>query len=139
MPDPTPLKGEDMENVIYKYTRQDALEDGFLIDVTETAKEAGIKYPVALTHAVYEDCVEWSDSDSNRKKTYQDKAGRLWDVVSMLRFAIANCKGDTVFYRLYRVPRSGRGKLPRQVTLKAVVNGGDDGQPVITIMQQNED
>jgi len=36
-------------DLIHRYTRADALRDGVLIDVTATAKEAGFKYPVALT------------------------------------------------------------------------------------------
>ena len=38
---------EDAE-VIYAYTRRDAIADGVLIDVTETAREAGIRFPVGL-------------------------------------------------------------------------------------------
>src|SRR4051812_27741843 len=37
--------------VIFAYTRKQAIEDGVLVDVTETAKEAGFKIPVALTRA----------------------------------------------------------------------------------------
>jgi len=37
------------DNVIYSYTRAQAIEDGMFVDVTETAKEAGFKYPVAIT------------------------------------------------------------------------------------------
>jgi uncharacterized protein YunC (DUF1805 family) len=38
--------------VIHAYTRAQAIEDGTLVDVTETAKEAGIKYPTAVTEAL---------------------------------------------------------------------------------------
>ena len=44
-------------DVIYQYTRAQAIEDGMLIDVTETAREAGITIPTALTAAVWERCV----------------------------------------------------------------------------------
>jgi hypothetical protein len=37
--------------------RADALRDGVLIDVSTVAREAGIRYPVALTRAVWERCV----------------------------------------------------------------------------------
>ena len=43
----------DDAEIIYPYTRAQALEDGVLVDVSEIAKEAGIKFPVALTAAVY--------------------------------------------------------------------------------------
>ena len=44
-----------------------------------------------------------------------------------------------ICFQLYRVPRQGRGTKPRPVTLKLVAGPGDDGRPVVTIMQTNED
>jgi hypothetical protein len=44
-------------DLIYRYSRADALRDGVLIDVSETAQEADIRWPVALTRAVWERCV----------------------------------------------------------------------------------
>jgi len=38
-------------DLICVYTRSEALEDGFLVDVSGVAKEAGFRYPVALTFA----------------------------------------------------------------------------------------
>ena len=39
-------------------TRTQAIEDGVLVDVTNTAREAGILYPTALTSAVWEKYVK---------------------------------------------------------------------------------
>lgn len=36
--------------LISRVTRADALAEGVLVDVTTTAKEAGIKYPTAVTN-----------------------------------------------------------------------------------------
>ncbi len=41
-------------DVIYTYTRAQAIADGFQIEVTKTAEEAGIRFPVFITRAVYE-------------------------------------------------------------------------------------
>jgi hypothetical protein len=38
-------------DLIHRYTRANALHDGVLIGVSETAREAGIRRPVALTAA----------------------------------------------------------------------------------------
>ncbi len=65
---------------IYKYTRAQAIADGVLVDVTETANESGFRWPVALTRAVWEDCVAWSEEDSKRQ-VHQTESGRLWDVL----------------------------------------------------------
>ena len=62
--------------VISSYSRAQAIEDGVLIDVSEMAREAGFKHPVALTSAAWEDCVAWN-SDNKKRQTYQDESGRL--------------------------------------------------------------
>lgn len=59
----------------------------------------------------------------------------------MLRFVLesAHSNPDTPFlFELYRVPR-GTGTAPLPVTLKAVIGPGDDAEPVITVMQPDED
>lgn len=35
----------DDENVISRYTRENAIDDGVLVDVTDQAKETGIRVP----------------------------------------------------------------------------------------------
>ena len=47
----------DNEDIVHRYTRADALADGVLVDVSAVAREAGIKFPVALTRAAWERCV----------------------------------------------------------------------------------
>jgi hypothetical protein len=128
------------DDVIHSYTRAEAIEDGVLVDVTETAKEAGFVWPVAMTRAVWDECVEWSDEDSKRQ-TYQDVSGRLWDVLWMAYIAIRSSPGNgtQLLFRLYRVPRGGRAKKPRSTTLKLITGPGDDGEPVVTILLPNED
>jgi hypothetical protein len=43
--------------VIYTYTRSQAIADGFQVEVSKVAREAGITYPVFLTRAVYDSFV----------------------------------------------------------------------------------
>jgi len=127
-------------DVIHAYTRAQSIEDGFLADVSETAREAGIRFPVAITQEAWADCVAWDDEAEARKGgTGQSEAGRLWDVLWMLRMAISRIQGNVAMYEIYRVPREGRGVKPRRVTLKAVCGPGDQGEPVITIMLPYED
>ncbi|MDE2205458.1 MAG: hypothetical protein KGK12_02325, partial [Armatimonadetes bacterium] len=52
------------DNVIYSYTRREALEDGVLIDVSKMAAEAGFRYPVALTAALWADINDIPESKS---------------------------------------------------------------------------
>ena len=44
-------------DLAHHYSRADALCDGELIDVSATAQEAGIRWPVALTRAAWGRCV----------------------------------------------------------------------------------
>ncbi|MCU7870928.1 MAG: hypothetical protein KZQ98_20755 [Candidatus Thiodiazotropha sp. (ex Lucinoma borealis)] len=127
-------------DVIYSYTRAQAIEDGVLVDAGTMAQEAGFNWPVALTSAVWEDCVAWTDDDS-RKKPFQDQLGRLWDVLYMASHAIRTSKdsGDRMMFQLYRVPRGGHSTEAVLVTLKLIVGPGDAGEPVITILLPDED
>lgn len=124
-------------DVISQYTRADALADGVLVDVSTVAKEAGIKFPVALTRAVWDLCVELPDGEAGR---CQDVNGRLWDVLWMLRVAIRRgMETDRLNYHLY-VRNTDREKLDHRdvVHLKALCHGGDYCEPVITVMLPDE-
>lgn len=123
-----------MEAIIYSYTRKQALEDGVLVDVTEIAKEAGFKVPVAVTNTLYTEYIEPSE---NLKVQGQSVEGRLWDVLYMLHLKIHNCpKANTVIFYVAFVMDNGTTETKH---LKAVIDGGDDGNPVLTIMKENED
>ena len=122
------------ENIIFSYSRAEALADGVLVDVSEMAREAGLKYPVALTRAAYVKYVEVPEG-----MTGQDEKGRLWDILNMLRFAAAQSKGESnILFKLYVFVRSGDRK-PRLVSLKSVCGPNDDLSPCITVMMPDED
>ena len=97
---------------IHTYTRAQAIEDGQLIDVSTTAREAGIVWPLAMTSAAWADCVEWTEQTESRKGyTGQSESGRLWDVLWMLALAIRgalrrglDASQQPLFYSLHRTP-----------------------------------
>lgn len=125
---------------IHIYTRAQALADGVLVDVTKFAKEAGFLVPVAMTAAAWADCVAWTDADSARQ-THQDQAARLWDVLWMAVLAMRRAPETQprLAFKLYRIPRGERGAKARLTTLHLVIGHGDTEEPVITILQPNED
>lgn len=111
---------------IYKYTRAQALEDGVLVDVTSTAKEAGWRWPVAVTAALWETL-----QTIPAKANWQDFKGRLWDVVWMAAQAAKRSRGgDRLVFELTLIRDTTRRKY---VQLLAHVGPGDDGEPVVTI------
>ena len=118
---------------IHRYTRADALRDGVLIDVSATAREAGIRWPVALTRAAWERCVAVPPGVA-----CQDEAGRLWDVCWMLALAARRCRGAEVRFGVH-VRNDNRDRTPPLVRLKALCGPGDHGEPVLTMMLPDED
>jgi hypothetical protein len=130
-------------DVVHTYTRAQALEDGVLVDVSETAREAGIKYPVALTAEVFARYVEVPEG-----VTCQDVMGRLWDILWMFRnHANGTLRplnrwnegpAEVILFAL-RVQNRPYPASPKLVTLKAHCGPGDNLEPVITIMLPDQD
>ena len=130
----TTLAAEIFGEPIHTYSRANAIADGYLVDVSETARETGFRFSIALSRAAWDDCVAWDDDDTRRKHWPQDQAGRLWDVLYMAHFACRRDAGASrIAFGVLRVPREGRGTKARLVTLVAHVGPGDSGEPVITI------
>lgn len=119
-------------NIIHSYTRQDAIRDGVLVDVTELAKQAGFRWPVAMTSTVHGKFVVVPPTAD-----WQDEMGRLWDILTMLRLAIRQC--ETQRKGLLFSLQVNNGEGPRTVRLKALRGYDDDGRPCVTIMLPEED
>jgi len=119
---------------VYSYTRAQAIADGVLVDVTATAKEYGFKIPVAMTSAVWQDCISW---DNNIQAMHQDESGRLADILWMCFIAIHKSKNNQCLFKVYRIRKDETN--PTLVQLKCIIGGGDNSEPVITIMQPQED
>ena len=128
--------GTDFGPVIYQYTRSQAIADGFQIEVTRTAAEAGIRFPVFITRGVYEQCVAVPPN-----VTGQDEAGRLWDVIWLLRFAIIRSQPGTsrLPFALYvRNSDSHPARLTKLIATAGAVDI-DDPAPAITVLLPDED
>ena len=124
-------------DIIYSYTREQAIEDGVLVDVSKMATEAGFRVPVALTAAV------WTKIERipPALKGIQDVNGRLWDVLWMGWNAARRGRGSsTVIYRLH-LHRNENGRRVKMIALKMVIgaHGPHDPRPCITIMLPHED
>jgi hypothetical protein len=121
-------------DLIHSFSRAQAIADGVLIDVSATAKEAGIRWPVALTAAVWERCVAVPPGVE-----CQDEAGRLWDIAWLLTCAMRRGgSGAEVRFGVH-VRNDNLERTPPLVRLKALCGPGDQGEPVITVMMTDED
>jgi hypothetical protein len=121
--------------VIYAYTRRQAVADGVQVDVTKTAQEAGIKFPMFLTRAVWEAYVTVPPD-----VTGQDEAGRLWDVVWMTRFGIIRARPgcDRIPVAFYVRNDNRAARLVKLIATCGALDI-DDPQPAITVMMPDED
>lgn len=129
----------DDAEVISTYSRAQAIEDGVLADVDALfpgmAREAGIRYPVAMTGTAFGQYVAVPEG-----VTGQDPRGRMWDVLWMLRHAIkaAPPGQNEIIFRLH-VRNDNRDRTPPLITLKAICGPGDTPEPIITILLPEED
>lgn len=135
----------DKWELIHVYTRAQAIADGVLETTTDLvpdedlARQAGWKYPVALTAAVA-GLVRPTEAEA---RLGQDLKGRLWDLLWMGCLAVRRSAGDgdTVRYELLMwMVRAGHPPNTQcTVRVKAVVGPGDEGEPVVTILLPEED
>lgn len=110
--------------VISSYTRAQAIEDGVLIDVTETARKAGFKFHTVITADVDALCNDVGDSG-------EDYAGRLWDILFVANRLARSVSGDRFNFK---VSFAGEDH-----DLWMHCGPGDNAEPVITIMLKGED
>lgn len=119
-------------DMIISYSRADAIRDGVLVDVSEMARECGFVIPVAVTSAVF-GYIEPPEV----VRDWQSVEGRLWDLLSMLRFAAKKARGELVQFEVYF--QNGPGEQGEVICFKALCGPGDQGEPVVTVMMQEED
>ena len=124
-----------MPDVIYSYSRADALADGVLVDVSGIAKEAGFTLPVAVTDNLSHSYIMPS---LDLAKEGQSPAGRLWDTLSVLRYAI-KASPSTDRLSLSVLFKMNPDAEPIPVELLAICGPGDFSEPVITIMLPGDD
>lgn len=128
----------DNAEIIHSYSRKQAIEDGVLVDLSsgafeKLAKEAGFRFPVACTSRSFQACMEMTKASTRAGCSLE---GRVWDVLYMLKLQLRGVKGPICHFQVMAVTRSVR---PFLVRLKAVCGPGDNLEPVITIMMEDED
>ncbi len=124
---------QEDDDLIYVYTRTQALADGVLVDVSQMALEAGFRYPTAITADLHARI----NPNEREKALGQSYEGRLWDVVFLASFAARRsgtqdrCSFDVRLFEADEAPPHLAHR--RTLSLWMVVGPGDEGGPVITI------
>lgn len=124
---------DDFE-LIYSYSRAQAIADGVLIDVTAQARETGFKLHTVVTDNLYN---RYIVPPAGLEGEGQSIPGRLHDLFMVLRTAILG-KSATDYLELdvLFLLAPARQELARLI---AVVGPGDEGEPVLTIMLPGDD
>jgi hypothetical protein len=123
----------ELEDLVHRYTRAQALEDGFLVDLNQfiPVHESGYKFPTACTRTVW----EIIEKAVKNKKHGNDHKGIIWDILSMSRM---NMKKRWDTGALFQVLITGAAR--RTIfTFKIECEAGDDLAPVFTISLPDED
>lgn len=117
----------DNFEVIYSYSRKQAIEDGCLADVTEWAKETGFKAPVCLTSSL------WNLIENIPEESGHDIRGRAHDVLFMAYLAVKKVKDSDSDITRFEVIISVPNKPQNLEKLLIHIGSGDEGEAVITI------
>lgn len=124
------------------YSREQAIADCALIDVTGVARKVGLRHSTALTLAAWDAVVTWTDADEDRKGVFtcQDEDGRLRDALWHGRCAMRTARPGqrALQFSVYVVPRRGKGCMAKPVRLVVRIEPGDLSEPVLTFMLPSE-
>ena len=122
-------------NLIYSYTRAQAIEDGVLIDVTDAAKGVGFKVHTVVTATLYNGYVE---PPTGLTGEGQSVTGRLHDLLFLVLCAArknrAGADRATVRVAFLMAPAK-----TETVDVIVHIGPGDQGEPVLTLMLPEDD
>lgn len=121
-------------NLIFSYSRQQAIDDGVLIDVTEEAKRIGFKVQTVVTSNLFH---RYLDPPAGLEGDGQSVTGRLHDLMVLALFAAKRgVNTDRVTFKVAFLMAPGRKE-----TIEAIVHigPGDNREPVLTIMLPEDD
>lgn len=131
------------EDVVFRYTRKDAIRDGVLIDLSQgelgiLMKPMGFQHPTAMTDTAFKLYVQVSHEMHQAGQTESD---RLRPILKSLGMAVMarNQKGSRDEILIFSFQATTEESQPTQGRLKAIGGPDDDGNPCVTIMLPNED
>ena len=132
MPDEkNPFEGFE---VITVYSRADAIADGVLHDVTDTAKDCGFRIPVAVTDTIWG---KWIEPSQELREAGESADVRLRDTLISLFLKIHSLATDATPRRLafrVRYLMDVENEVWEEPELTCDIGPGDAGEPVLTIL-----
>ncbi len=114
---------------VIAYTRAMAIEDGVLVDVSEYARYAGFRLPVAVSDRLL---AEVTGDTAITDTTDLSKLARLLRTANAAVIRMPDQNTDRVFFG---VPGADGGRVAAWMRY----HGGDNGEPVMTLMRVGDD
>jgi hypothetical protein len=112
-----------MNDPIFTYTRQQAIEDGIFIDVTEVANQLGFRIPIALTTDLFHTYIQ----KENDVETQKCLARFLTNLYSEIKHSKE--KGNLLCAKIYF-----DDKTPTDVWAVVEAQSPDDPSPAMNVL-----
>jgi hypothetical protein len=125
---------------IFTYTRNQAIQDGFLADLTPLACKIGLRGSVAVTNSVWEDYIAIGDEQASCSLEFQF-AERAALILRAAYQAMCHEQQKGVAYDnelLFRFDLAIDGKK-QEIELKIIAESDEKGEGVLTILKPDED
>jgi len=128
------MSKDESWNIVYAYSRAQAIADGVLVDVTEEAKAIGFKLHTVVTDHLFHGYVE---PPAGLDGEGQSVTGRLHDLMVLALFAARKAVNtDRVTFKVDFLMAPGRKET---IEVIAHIGPGDHGEPALTIMLPEDD
>jgi hypothetical protein len=114
-------------------SRQQAIDSGFLIDVTADAKKLGLSFSVTVTKPLWEMGIAPTEEVSE-----EEKSTRLRDVLMAFRLRLATQGTLSPLLDFPAMLSMPPGGVPQPVPLFALIQPGEQNQAMVTLLLPNE-
>lgn len=122
----------DDADYISVYTREDAIADGVLIDITEQAKTMGFRFHTAIT------CNAWNSFIARSSDFGLSSERMLSRLLGCLKHDISRLKNKSAI-EVFPVPCEIRRGVFEILKVKVIVAPGDNEEPCMTLLTEFED
>jgi hypothetical protein len=112
---------------------QQALDTGALIDVTTTAKQVGLSFPVTMTKPLWETGIA-----AGKTLTEEELTARLRDVLMALRLRLTAHPTTAPLIDFPALLAFPHGAVPKLVPLFALVQPDEHNQAMLTLLLPSE-
>ncbi len=127
-------------SIYIRYTRNEALDRGLLVDVTDFARRL-LHYPcdVAISGLLYDRFVQWDPQDS-LLQVYQNQSLRLLSLLIVAKTAVYQQarSAQAIQFVFSAIPRDGLAVSKVAQKLKLVLGFSEQQFPVLTIVGEHD-